>query len=116
MAEFSNYVEARNFVVGALDGAEKMAGSKNGSSAGWTTQQVANLAAASSFIDGETPTGDIDGINDTYTLGNVPISGSARVYLNGLRTTAFTIVGTTLTFTSPPEEGDSIIVDYRITV
>jgi hypothetical protein len=45
--EYSDYVEARIFVAGALSGTEKMAGSKDGDPMGWTTQQIANLANAS---------------------------------------------------------------------
>ena len=116
MSEYSNYIEARTFVAGALDGTEKMAGSKGGNSMGWTTQQIANYAATASFVDDETPSGDIDDVNDTFTLAYTPLTGSVKVCLNGLRlkvTTDYTITGSMITFITPPTTGDTIIVDYR---
>lgn len=119
MAEYSDYVEARNFVAGALDGTEKMAGSKGGSAWGWTTQQIANLAnamAQASFVDRETPSGAIDDANAVYTLATAPIVGSEHVYLNGFLITQgvdYTISGVTITFITPPETGDTLRVSYR---
>jgi len=68
------------------------------------------------FVDGETPTGDIDDINTDFVLANTPVSGSVKVFLNGIRqtvTTDYTISGATITFVTPPTSGDIILTDYR---
>ena len=36
------------------------------------------------FIDRETITGDVDGINDLFTLQYTPIVGSEHIYVNGM--------------------------------
>jgi hypothetical protein len=77
---------------------------------------LSSLVASSLFVDAETPTGDIDDLNDTFTLANTPVAGSVKVYQNGIRlkvTTDYTISGTTITFNTPPTTGDLIVVDYR---
>lgn len=118
MPEYSDYIEART-AAGSLDGTEIMAGSKSGNSRRWTTQQVADLAnamAQASFIDRETPSGAIDDANAVYTLANTPIAGSEHVFLNGFLMTVgvdYTISGVTITFTAPPETGDTLRVSYR---
>ena len=119
MAEYSDYVEqAGRRYVGALSGEELMAGSRGGVSKSWTTQQIADLAAGSGiFIDNETPTGDIDGVNDVFALANNPIAASVKGYLNGIRQTKdvdFTVSGANITFATPPEIGDTLIFDYRV--
>lgn len=68
-----------------------------------------------SMIFNEIPTGLINGSNTTYTLANVPKSGSVAVYLTGVRqrpTTDFTISGRTLTMIPAPGVNDNLYVDY----
>ena len=36
------------------------------------------------FVDRETITGDVDGINNSFTLQYTPIVGSEHIYLNGM--------------------------------
>jgi hypothetical protein len=77
---------------------------------------ASGLIGSSLFVDDETPTGDIDDINDTFTLANTPITGSVKVYQNGIRlraTVDYNISGTTITFLTPPTTGDIILCDYR---
>lgn len=70
------------------------------------------------FIDNETPSGLVNGTNDTYTLAHTPISGSLHLYRNGMRmkpSIDYTVSGSTITFldVSVPQELDQLLVDYR---
>jgi len=70
-----------------------------------------------SIIVGETPTGDINSSNVTFTLANSPVAGSLEVFLNGLRqllTTHFTLSGDTITFVTAPQTGDNLRVNYLL--
>lgn len=58
-----------------------------------TTQsvQIENLSSTANsfnpnkiFVNKETPSGSINGVNTTYTLENIPSAGSEHLYLNGL--------------------------------
>ena len=71
-----------------------------------------------SFVDGETPSGAVNGSNAAYVLAFMPATGSVHVYRNGLRmkvATDYTIAGATITFQSGsiPQAGDVVMVDYR---
>lgn len=75
-----------------------------------------SAGSSGTFVDGETPSGTINGSNDTFTLANTPTAGSVNVYLNGTRRTLtedYTISGDTITFVSPPRSGSILRVDYR---
>jgi hypothetical protein len=61
-------------------------------------------------VNNEVPTGLINGVNTTYTTLHAPIPGSLIAFKDGLRTTAFTLVGTSLTFSVAPTT--SVIIDY----
>ena len=72
------------------------------------------------FADNETPTGTINGTNDTFTLAQTPSpAASLLVYLNGQLQTAggedYTLSGTTITFVAVkiPLSGDILRVWYR---
>lgn len=72
------------------------------------------------FVDQETPTGAIDGVNGTFTLANAPNpSSTLTIYLNGLHMMLgvdFSFSGSTITFFSgsTPQPGDVLIADYRM--
>jgi len=73
-------------------------------------------ASGTATIDGEVPSGTIDDVNDDFVLANTPLTGSVKVYQNGIRlkiTTDYTISGTTITFVTAPTTGDTILCDYR---
>ncbi len=58
------------------------------------------------FVNKETPSGLIDGLNTTYILENIPTAGSEHLYLNGLLIdsrafTDYTITGSVITFNEP---------------
>jgi hypothetical protein len=75
---------------------------------------------AANIIESETPTGSVNGINDTFTLANTPVAGSVKLYKNGIRQRAgagndYTIASGTITFLAGnlPQTGDILLVDYR---
>lgn len=68
------------------------------------------------FIDDETPSGTIDGVNTVFTLSKDPAKGSLKVYRGGGRqrvTEDYTLSGRTITFTIPPVTGEIILCDFR---
>lgn len=76
------------------------------------------------FVDGETPSGTINGTNTTFQLAGAPAPAtSLHLYLNGLRLCTgtcanaadYTLSGQTINFASPPQPGDQILADYRLT-
>lgn len=81
-----------------------------------TTFVNVDLAVGATRVFDETPTGAVDGANDTFTLANTPTAGTVRVYEGGLRkleTTDWSISGDTITFTYNPPNGSYIRVDYE---
>lgn len=72
------------------------------------------------FIENETPTGTINGVNAVFTLVFTPNpSSSLELYLNGLHMWAsgndFTLAGATITFVTAqiPQTGDVLLASYR---
>lgn len=74
------------------------------------------------IIDNETPSGAVDGMNDTFTTANQYAPGTTHLYVNGIRQkegVGFDYVeqvdNETLVFEagSVPQMGDVLIVDYR---
>lgn len=86
---------------------------------------VATIIDSSAVLDddiitGEIPTGTINAINTVFTIANTPITGTVRVYLNGIRQLVgggndYTISGTTITFIKAPVTNSTLLVDYFIT-
>jgi hypothetical protein len=72
------------------------------------------------FVDQDTPTGVINGVNGTFTLSMTPSpSTSLAVYRNGLRLSSgldYTLSGATITFTTGqvPQTSDTLICSYRV--
>jgi hypothetical protein len=72
------------------------------------------------FVDQQTPTGAINGVNTAFTLTQAPSpSASLTVFLNGLLMSAgvdYTLSGSTITFAtaSVPHTGDILLCSYRI--
>lgn len=61
----------------------------------------------------EVPFGDMDGVNTIFSTYNLYVTGSLRVYFNGLRETRFSEIENQLfelDFT--PESSDALIIDY----
>ncbi len=75
----------------------------------WTKRTFAD-----NFVDGEEPTVTAD--SPTVTLAYTPLSGTEKVYVNGMRQSRgsnYTIAGAVITFEENLLDGDSVIVDYR---
>jgi hypothetical protein len=93
-------------------------GTANGNQT-WKYEGGAWVTTAVDYIvPNETPTGAVDSSNTVFTTANVYSSGSLRVYLNGLRQ-QFTVdytetTSTTFTFTTAPDTGDVVTVDYGV--
>lgn len=71
-----------------------------------------------SFTDDEVPVGVIDGTNSLFTTANAPLSGTLKVYRNGVRlrlNSDYFSSGTTITFATDhfPQVGDLVVCDYR---
>jgi hypothetical protein len=71
------------------------------------------------FVDQETPTGAVNGVNAAFTLSQTPSpSTSLVIYRNGVRLTAgvdYTASGAAVTFMSTlvPQTGDTLLCTYR---
>ena len=75
------------------------------------------LQSAIKFVDDETPTGAIDGVNTTFTLAHTPTAGFV-LFFNGVRAKAstYSVTGDVLTMVAAPAntpEVDDITVQYR---
>lgn len=70
---------------------------------------------------GETPTGTVNSINKDFTLSVAPVTGTLKLYLNGVRqkvTEDYTLSGSTITFVIAPDLRDDgtyppMLADYR---
>jgi hypothetical protein len=77
-------------------------------------------AGAPSFVDGDLPSGTMDGLNATFTLTALPApSTSLALYRNGvLQKLSFdyTVTGNTVLFVtaSTPQPGDILLANYRV--
>jgi hypothetical protein len=75
--------------------------------------------ATPAFIDGETPTGIVDGSNTSFTLSAVPNpAASLAVYRNGILMKAtfdYTLTGNSVAFitAAAPQPGDTLLASYR---
>lgn len=78
---------------------------------------LSTLALSMRFVDDETPSGDVDGVNTVFTLSKTPQTGSLKVFVGGARqriTEDYTLSNKTITFNVAPETGSILLVDYRI--
>lgn len=69
---------------------------------------------ATQYVDNETPSGTVNGVNTIFTLAYTPIAGKLKLYC-GIRLTEgidYTLVGNIITFTVAPEIGSIIRADY----
>ncbi len=73
-----------------------------------------------SFVDGESPTGIVDGANPWFTLSAAPVPiSSLAVYRNGMLQKIgqdFTLSGNTVQFVAAatPQPGDTLLASYRL--
>lgn len=66
-----------------------------------TRRLLVDAGSAGSTLTFKTPTGTVNGINDTFTVANTPlfIVSDGATYFDGA---GYTIVGTTVTMSMPP--------------
>jgi len=69
------------------------------------------------FLVDETPSGTINGSNQTFSLSQTPFDSNdaVQVFIDGIkrdRVTDWTISGTTITMVTAPVAGQSIRVNY----
>ena len=75
---------------------------------------------ATSFVDGDSPTGIVDGANGSFTLSGLPAPAtSLAVYRNGILQKAgqdFSASGNAITFVAAavPQPGDTLLASYRL--
>lgn len=78
---------------------------------------LSKIALESKFIDDETPTGLINGVNTDFVLANNPNPAtSLKVYVNGQRlriTEDYTFSNRTITLLTAPPTDSILLVDYR---
>lgn len=76
---------------------------------------IGNISAGYSKIRNQTPTGAINGSNTAFVVSVTPISGSVLVWKNGLllKTTDYSVSGTTITMGAAPSGSDWLYVLYR---
>lgn len=84
------------------------------------TTTITELNALGTIILRETPTGTVDGVNDTFTLASTPFSNTEEVFVNGLlqdpgAANDYTITGAVITFNAGaiPQTGSKVRVSYR---
>ena len=100
---------------GNLAAAVTLSGDVTITNAGVAT--VANQVRLSKVVTRETPSGTVNGSNDTFTLAATPVSGTESVFVNGILQDSgagndYTISGLTITFLTGaiPQSGDKIRV------
>jgi hypothetical protein len=83
--------------------------------------RLPGVGPTSSFIDGEIPTGAVDGKNTSFLLANTPSpANSLKVFKNGMlmeQSVDYTVATNILTFVNTsvtPQPGDLLMVTYRI--
>lgn len=73
---------------------------------------------ASATAENETPAGDIDEVNKTFTLTNIPVpSSSLKLFLNGMYMTPegedYTLTSKTIVFINAPSSGSVMRAFYK---
>jgi len=67
-------------------------------------------------VTGEVPSGTVDGANKDFTTAHTPKAGSVAAYVGigtAIRLVAFTLSGSTVSFTVAPALTALIYLDYR---
>lgn len=113
------YIASRTAVINANGEIESALGSAGDCVKVDGTSGPCGSGVAAVFVDEETPTGSVDGVNATFTLSSMPSPAiSLKLFRNGIRMKAgadFTLSGSTVTFVTGaiPQAGDLLLADYR---
>lgn len=83
-----------------------------------TLALLSDIPTVPQFADAETPSGVIDGVNDTFTLANAPSpAASLQLFLSNnlqIQGTDYNLSGVTITFVVPPAvDNTSLLAWYR---
>lgn len=83
----------------------------------WINPVTSGGLSTSNFVFDETPSGTVNGVNTTFTLGNTPASGTVQLWIEGWKLVPgagndFTISGSTITLTSAPLTGERLYANY----
>ena len=80
-------------------------------------EDLDDLKGSNSFIFSETPTGDVDGVNDTFTLANTPTTNTLQLFRDGQLLKGggvdYTLTGDEIVFTSAPELDSILLAHYH---
>ena len=111
---------AGEIIVGTTGGpnaAVTLSGDVTMDEAGVVTINPATVVRVADIITRETPTGLVNGVNDTYVLANTPKVGTESVFVNGLLQDSgagndYTIADDTITMLYLLTTGDKLRVSY----
>ena len=80
-------------------------------------EDLDDLKGSNSFIFSETPTGDIDGLNDTFTLANTPTTNTLQLFRDGQLLKGggvdYTLTDDEIVFTTAPEVDSILLAHYH---
>jgi hypothetical protein len=83
--------------------------------------RLAGVGPTASFVDGEIPTGAVNGVNTSFLLAAIPSPASSlKVFKNGIlmeQSVDYTLTNNIITFVNTavtPATGDLLLVTYRI--
>lgn len=79
---------------------------------------VSDCGGSVNFVDLETPSGTVNGVNLIFTLSFTPVVGSVHLYTNGLLQKPgigndFVMLGTQITCAQAPITGSVLLASYR---
>ncbi len=80
-----------------------------------TSMNTAAQFPAITFVDGETPSSGISGLNTLLTLSRTPIAGSTHLFIAGIRIApaVYSLTGAVITILTSLVTG-VVLVDYRV--
>lgn len=112
-------VPAGSIIMGTADGnvAVALSGDVTVSEAGVVSINPATVVRVADMVTRETPTGTLDGVNDTFVLAAAARAGTESVYVNGILQDSgagndYTIAGDTITMLYALSSGDKLRVSY----
>ena len=103
--------ESMEFSTGTLEGVVHQLENGDWSKAKTFTSKDDALTYLESLLDSATAIETFSSSGATVTLAHTPLEINS-VLVNGVKTTAYTVSGTTLTFDSAPTTGSAIYVSY----
>lgn len=103
--------ESMEFSTGTLEGVVHQLENGDWSKAKTFTSKDDALTYLESLLDSATAIETFTSSGATVTLAHTPLEINS-VLVNGVKTTAYTVSGTTLTFDSAPTSGSAIYVSY----